>query len=133
MEFALILPLFLLLVFGIVEFGWAWSQQLDLRHGAREGARLAAVNYGEDEAAQTDALVAEACDRMDGVDGAALTVSFPDGDDAGDEVTVAIEADLQTLTGFLDFALGDVELRSEVSIRLEQDATFSAVSDRVCP
>ncbi|HSP04647.1 MAG TPA: TadE family protein, partial [Acidimicrobiales bacterium] len=43
-EFALIAtPLFLIL-FGTIEFGWAFFQLNDIRHGAREGIRLVAVD-----------------------------------------------------------------------------------------
>ena len=45
MEFAIVVPIFFLLIFGIMEFGWAFFQKLDVRSGANEGARLAAVNY----------------------------------------------------------------------------------------
>lgn len=43
LEFALVVPVLLLLIFGIIEFGLAFQAQLALTHGAREGARLAAV------------------------------------------------------------------------------------------
>ena len=42
-EFALLLPVLLLLVFGIIDFGRALNAQITLTQGAREGARLAAV------------------------------------------------------------------------------------------
>jgi Flp pilus assembly protein TadG len=43
-EFALLLPLLLLIVFGIVDFGRALNAQITLTQAAREGARLAALN-----------------------------------------------------------------------------------------
>jgi Flp pilus assembly protein TadG len=43
-EFALLLPLLLLLVFGIIDFGRALNAQVTLTQAAREGARLAALN-----------------------------------------------------------------------------------------
>jgi Flp pilus assembly protein TadG len=42
-EFALLLPILLLLVFGVVDFGRAISAQITLTQAAREGARLAAL------------------------------------------------------------------------------------------
>jgi len=42
-EFALLLPLLLLLVFGIIDFGRALNAQITLTQAAREGARLAAL------------------------------------------------------------------------------------------
>ncbi len=42
-EFALVLPLLLLLVFGIIDFGRALNAQITLTQAAREGARLEAL------------------------------------------------------------------------------------------
>ena len=42
-EFALLLPILLLLVFGVVDVGRAISAQITLTQAAREGARLAAL------------------------------------------------------------------------------------------
>ncbi|HEY6276044.1 MAG TPA: TadE/TadG family type IV pilus assembly protein [Streptosporangiaceae bacterium] len=42
-EFALLLPVLLLIVFGIIDFGRALNAQITLTEAAREGARLASV------------------------------------------------------------------------------------------
>ena len=42
-EFALLLPLLLLLIFGIIDFGRALNAQITLTQAAREGARLDAI------------------------------------------------------------------------------------------
>lgn len=42
-EFALVVPLLLLIVFGIINFGVIFSQQLTMNNGVREGARRAVV------------------------------------------------------------------------------------------
>ena len=42
-EFALVMPLLLLLLVGIMEFGRAWSQTQVITDAARQGARLAAL------------------------------------------------------------------------------------------
>ena len=47
-EFALIMPLLLILVLGIVEFGYLFAQFNEVRHAAREGARYAAVSNPAD-------------------------------------------------------------------------------------
>ena len=46
-ELALILPLLLLLIFGIIEFGRVFSTQLMVAHGAREGVRQATVGASD--------------------------------------------------------------------------------------
>ena len=52
-EFALILPVLILFVFGIVEFGRAYSARIQLTSAVREGAR--AVALGNDGVAATQA------------------------------------------------------------------------------
>ena len=46
-EFALILPIFLALILGVVEFGRAFSIQVSMSQGAREAARYMAIHYKE--------------------------------------------------------------------------------------
>lgn len=43
-EFALILPVLLIIVMGIINFGYAFSQKLALNQAVREGARKAVVS-----------------------------------------------------------------------------------------
>ncbi len=43
-EFALVVPLVLMIVFGTINFGFVFSQQSTLNNGVREGARRAVVN-----------------------------------------------------------------------------------------
>jgi Flp pilus assembly protein TadG len=136
-EMALVAPIFFLLVFGVIEFGWAFVQYLDVRHGARETARLAAVNYstgGSVGTTQTGIIIDEGCSRMDtvGDSDATLTLDVEDPGEIGDRVTVEVTTNLNTLTGFLDFALGGITLRSDVVIRLEDDASWDDFS-KACP
>ena len=42
-EFALVLPLFMLLVFGVIEFGVTYNNYITVRQGTREAARQGAV------------------------------------------------------------------------------------------
>ena len=53
-EMAIVLPLLMLLVFGIIEFGRLYNSQVTLTHGAREGVREYAITQdpvaGEDAA-----------------------------------------------------------------------------------
>jgi hypothetical protein len=62
MEFALVLPILLLLVLGVIDFGRAWHTYQVVTDAAREGARLAVVmktpvaTQADVEAAVRDAL-----------------------------------------------------------------------------
>jgi len=45
LEFALVVPILLLILIGIIEFGWMEKNQLTLANATREGARDAAVGF----------------------------------------------------------------------------------------
>ena len=45
-EFALIVGLLAVLIFGLLEYGLAFWQVQNLRSAVREGARVAAVSFG---------------------------------------------------------------------------------------
>jgi Flp pilus assembly protein TadG len=64
MEFALVLPVLLLIVFGIIDFGRALNAQIALTGAAREGARLAALGY---PSAAVQARVVAAAPDLSGV------------------------------------------------------------------
>ena len=115
MEFAIVLPLLLVLLFGVIEASWAFNQQLEVRHGAREGARLVAVNEG------TDTEVAGAvCDRMHFSGDEDATEITTSGNTIGDTAAVAIVAPYHSLTGFFSGIFGGATFSSSVEIRLEQ-------------
>lgn len=138
-EFALIAPLLLAILFGIIEFGWAFYQVLDTRHSAREGARLAAVNYttgGVDGDAQRDLLVAETCARLENPQLSRVELSFASAgsDKAGDLAVVRVERDLEQLTSFFSGILDGRTPSSEVTFRLERDASWTATAGvQACP
>lgn len=46
-EFALILPLLILLLCGIIDFGWIFGNQLILNNAGRDTARYMAINYND--------------------------------------------------------------------------------------
>jgi len=138
-EFALMAPFLLLLIFGMVEFGWLFAQNLDVRHGAREGARLAAVNYpegpppnsGTRSDSNRDDLVDEICLRMQTPADAKVTITSAGA--AGDAATVTVSTPGDTLTGFIDFLLpASLTLDSTVQIHLEQTATWNDAVDAPC-
>lgn len=87
LEIALVLPILIMLLFGIVEFGRVGHAYLTLNHAAREGARLGITGAGDaaiigrvsDAAAtlQADALVITILpSEVDRVSGEAFTVEL---------------------------------------------------------
>jgi len=74
-EFALVLPILLLLVFGIIDFGRALNAQLTITQAAREGVRLAALGY---PAAEVQARADAAAPELSGVS-VTIAASCPPG------------------------------------------------------
>ncbi|MDQ3216327.1 MAG: pilus assembly protein, partial [Actinomycetota bacterium] len=59
-EMALVLPLLVLLVFGIIEFGFIFNRYISVTHAAREGVRQLAVGVDPGTAAaQAESAVPE--------------------------------------------------------------------------
>lgn len=122
-EFAILAPLLLVLIFGIIDFSWVFAQNLGVRSGAREAARITAVNFGDNTA-----IANEVCARTDFLGDVELVISFddtlipPSGEiNPGDEVTTKVTSEISTLTGLFDgFFPSPFLLSSEVSIRIEQ-------------
>lgn len=132
-ELALVLPLLLVLLFGIVEAGWAFSQPLEIQHGAREAARLVAVDYGSDVE-----VAAEVCDRMNftgDTDSTKVTISLLGGVDVGDPARVSVEASYRSLTRMFDGVFGDASIISEIDVRLEQEPRITLGTGNIqsCP
>lgn len=115
-EFALLAPLLILLVLGIVEFGWLFSQNNDVRHGAREGARAAAVDLGNNAT-----LLAATCDAMDLTSQTSVEFTDGSGGAVGSYGSVTVEAAPSSLSGLgLIEAFLPSTLSSTVQFRLEQ-------------
>src|SRR5262245_59708790 len=91
-EFALILPLVLLLVFGITEFGRAWMTVNIMATAAREGARLAAVTAPD--AAAVQARVEEVLDAARVVS-TSVSMTGPAAADPQRRVTVTVTSDFE--------------------------------------
>jgi Flp pilus assembly protein TadG len=138
-EFALVAPLLFLLIAGVIEFGWAFHQVMDLRHGARETARLVAVNYRATSTAsgntQRDQIVSLACTRMDADAGVLLVLDRVGSAAVGGTTRVTVSRPLETVTGMLDFVLAGKTLTSSVQTRQEQVMTWSetASTGQACP
>jgi hypothetical protein len=152
-EFALVLPLLMLLLLGMVDFGKAFTMWIDETHLANQAARYAAVNNAapactpnpcledqiEDEA-DTDELRESFDDPGNGV-----CIYFPSGAGAiGDPVKVVVTGK----TKFFDFLTGFVPgldgagmktLRASATMRIEKaydslDATKNTyIAQPSCP
>lgn len=117
-EFALIMPFLLLLVLGIVEFGYFMGERNEIKHGAHEGARLAAVDAPN--------IITGACDAMNlpGTAGASITLSGAG--DIGDAASIAVTTNVSSLSGvpWIEVFL-PATLTTTADFRLEQVSSWS--------
>lgn len=97
-EFALILPVLVSLLIGIVEFGRAYNAQITLTAAAREGARVMAIQ--KNTTATQDAVKAASPSLNPQLTNSQIQVS-PATCAAGTNTTVTISYRLDFLTGFL--------------------------------
>ncbi|TFD19264.1 TadE/TadG family type IV pilus assembly protein [Cryobacterium sp. TMS1-13-1] len=96
-EFALLLPVLVLLVFGIFEFGRVYNAQISITNAAREGARYMAI-HNNAPPAKTVAVNA-APSLSPALVAANVTVS-PLECVAGSSVTVTVNYSFDFLTGY---------------------------------
>lgn len=114
-EFALILPILLLVLFGITEFGRAIMVTNVLNTASREGARLAAVSAVSDSLS-VQGRVLEVLEAAN-VDAKEVTIQFFL-DQKSVEVTVT--TDFEVLSGgILDPFIGTIELKGKTVMRYE--------------
>ena len=109
-EFALLVPIFLLLLFAIIDFGMGFYSWITVTNAAREGARLGVVmatsQQIEDRVYQTADLPNESTQMTVTVINAA-----DQGGQPGDSVTVRVDYDYDLITplaGIVSFFSGNV-------------------------
>jgi Flp pilus assembly protein TadG len=73
-EFAIILPVLCLILFGVLEFGRVWSQYQLYQGAAREGARCAAVKATEFSDCEIQAEIDQAASPYDWNEPAAVNI-----------------------------------------------------------
>ncbi|MGV8970884.1 MAG: TadE family protein [Rhodoglobus sp.] len=101
-EFALVLPVLVLLIMGLVEFSLLFNAQISVMNAAREGARVMAIH--NDPSLARSAAVAAAPSLRPGLSAANVTVA-PTKCVAGSSVTVTIRYSATLLTGFFGVTL----------------------------
>ncbi|MDV3429335.1 MAG: pilus assembly protein [Bacillota bacterium] len=119
-EFALILPVLILIILGIIEFGWLLNGQITLTNAAREGARTSVVC--DSVTAYSKALAA--VQKYEGVGGLTnITIKPGDFSYSGGIATVKVTAENKTLTGFFNGTIlpsnGIVNIKAIAQMKIE--------------
>jgi len=133
-EFALVLPLLLLLLLGALDFGKAFNYWIDETHLSNEAARWAAVNKNPGPGATLQATIRQQADTPELRNGgsasianpAQVCISFPSGtSNVGDPVRVSVST-TYTFLSFLGNKLGIVQnkqISASSTMRLEARPT----------
>ncbi|MGK7222254.1 TadE/TadG family type IV pilus assembly protein [Kocuria flava] len=96
-EFALVVPILLALLLGIIEFGRAYNMQISLTHAARETVRTMAVGNVWADAVSRGTTAAPAIDLS-----AADFAAVPAACTPGQQISVTVTHQLETITGITD-------------------------------
>jgi hypothetical protein len=107
LEMALVLPVLLLILIGILEFGRVMNVQVSLTQAAREGARHAAIHYDDGTLNVTGAALG-AAPALAGLPVAVNSNAAACG--PGGRVRVTTSVALPSMTGFLDVGLFPMNL-----------------------
>ena len=133
-EFSLILPILMILVFGILDFGLGLRSYISLSNAVREGARYASVGNpvgieSDCNGMTNDTVYGRICVATGGLDVTELDpdVSFPQGVAPGNSVVVSADYTYHFVTPIGDligfFSGGtfpsSIDLSSSADMRLE--------------
>lgn len=121
-EFALVLPVLLIILCGIIDFGWLFYNKLALSNTCREGARFAVVNTGADfsnskiRAKINDVIPGSLDDDLD-ID---IVYSVPLEPLTGD-VTITLTTEMPILTPVMGifYSNQEVPLQTSVTMKVE--------------
>lgn len=112
-EFALLVPIFVILLFGIMEFARLWETMSVLTSAAREGARVAAVSSPSVSQARS---AAERVLAASNISGATVSVSGPNSDS---EVIVTVSINYTPVTGSIVPGIGAFSLTRSTTMHWE--------------
>ena len=108
----MVLPILVILIFGIIDFGMGLRSYVSLTNATREGARFAAVGnvagaYPADcDGATNTTVIGRVCVAIEGLDLSALndvSVTYPDGQAPGNSIVVSAQYTYTFIT-----PLGDI-------------------------
>ncbi len=146
-EFALILPIFLLILFGVVDFGRAIYTYNALSNAAREAGRTAIVNQYPDAVRERAAQQATAVGLPVADPGDCPAAGGPTGDDSGTcfvlrnagvtgacdsppeigcVAVVTVKSTFRSLTPIIGNLVGEIELVAETRQSIESICTTSS-------
>jgi len=155
-ELAIALPILMLLVFGTIEFGIAYNDQITLRQGVREAARQGAVgNFGPAYTAGAPCHLTGASTASTnvkdlmcltksriGLDASLVRVKVLSGASdfsstgtfaKADSLIVCAQYPLKAVTGMFSSFLGHATLRTKTTMRIELTDIVATSGEETAP
>lgn len=132
-ELAIVAPFLLILLLGIIEFGFVFGQYNELRHAVREGARYAAVSEPDvtgDSAVDKLDVIETVCNALGLGAPTVEIVTTQTGTAIGDVGTITVTLDTDSLSNapIISIFVPD-QLENTATFRLEQVAKWSAFTE----
>jgi Flp pilus assembly protein TadG len=116
-EFAILLPLLLLLLMGILEFGLMLNAYLSINNSAREGARLGIVDGSNLEISE---LITNLSPTLNTENLIVNIIPLEGSRKSGDTLTVEVIYNYQVIIPIISNILNDVVvLKAKTSMRIE--------------
>lgn len=117
-EFALVLPILILIVCIIIDLGWIFGNQITLNNACREAARYSSIHEHDsttnDDSADALSIFRKAAPALSSP---SLTLTNPD----NSSVKISVTASVPVLTGVTSTLLGKstVTIHAESTMKLE--------------
>lgn len=135
-EFSLLLPVMMIIIFGVIDFGMGLRSYISLTNATREGARFAAVGNpagsfpSQCDGSTNTTVVGRTCVAIEGLDLSNVTdieVDYPEGQEPGNSVVVSADYTYEYITPLGDFihffsggtATETLSLSTSTDMRLE--------------
>lgn len=114
-EFALVVPLVILILMAIIEFGFMFNAYITISNASREGARLGALGSND------TAVVTRVVDTSVALDPGKINVTItPANRSRGDMIRVQVNYDYVLITPIISSVLSPfIDLEAETVMRVE--------------
>jgi Flp pilus assembly protein TadG len=118
-EFAVILPVLLLILFAILQFGVVFNNYIQVTAAAREGARKAAVSRSLGTANAESAATTSAKSAAPGLTQSSVNVSFPNNPTFAQGSDVSVQVTYPYSISIIGLVVASGNLSSTTTMRVE--------------
>ena len=118
-EFAVILPVLLLILFAILQFGVVFNNYIQVTAAAREGARKAAVSRTLGTSAAETAATTAAKNAAPGLTAGSVNVTFPNSPTFAQGSDITVQVTYPYAISIIGLVVSSGNLSSSTTMRVE--------------